>query len=63
MIRQRVNAGLSRAKAQGKRLGRPQVDHRVAVRVRAELTKGTGILKTAKALGIGVGTVQRIKRD
>jgi DNA invertase Pin-like site-specific DNA recombinase len=63
MIRQRVNAGLARAKAQGKRLGRPQVDQRIAARVRAELTKGTGILKTAKALGIGVGTVQRIKRD
>jgi DNA invertase Pin-like site-specific DNA recombinase len=63
MIRQRVNAGLARAKAQGKRLGRPQVDQRIAARVRAELTKGTGILKTAKALGIGVGTVQRIKRE
>jgi DNA invertase Pin-like site-specific DNA recombinase len=63
MIRQRVNAGLARAKAQGKRLGRPQVDHRIAARVRAELTKGTGILKTAKALGVGVGTVQRIKRE
>jgi DNA invertase Pin-like site-specific DNA recombinase len=63
MIRQRVNAGLARAKAQGKRLGRPRVDHRIAARVRAELTKGTGVVKTAKALGIGVGTVQRIKRE
>jgi DNA invertase Pin-like site-specific DNA recombinase len=63
MIRQRVNAGLARAKAQGKRLGRPRVDHRIAARVRAELTKGTGVIKTAKALGIGVGTVQRIKRE
>jgi DNA invertase Pin-like site-specific DNA recombinase len=56
MIRQRVNAGLARAKAQGRRLGRPRVDHRVAARVRAELTKGTGVIKTAKALGIGVGS-------
>lgn len=63
MIRQRVNAGLARAKAQGKRLGRPRVDHRIEARVRAELTKGTGVIKTAKALGIGVGTVQRIKRE
>src|ERR1700720_2103631 len=63
MIQQRVNAGLARAKAQGKRLGRPRVDHRIAARVRAELTKGTGVIKTAKALGIGVGTVQRIKRE
>jgi DNA invertase Pin-like site-specific DNA recombinase len=63
MIRQRVNAGLARAKAQGKRLGRPCVDHRIEARVRAQLTKGTGVIKTAKALGIGVGTVQRIKRE
>jgi DNA invertase Pin-like site-specific DNA recombinase len=63
MIRQRVNAGLARARAQGKRLGRPRVDHRIAARVRDELTKGTGVVKTAKALGIGVGTVQRIKRE
>jgi DNA invertase Pin-like site-specific DNA recombinase len=63
MIRQRVNAGLARAKAQGKRLGRPRVDHKIAARVRAELTKGSGMIKTAKALGIGVGTVQRIKRE
>jgi DNA invertase Pin-like site-specific DNA recombinase len=63
MIRQRVNAGLARAKAQGKRLGRPPVDHRIAARICAELTKGTGVIKTAKALGIGVGTVQRIKRE
>jgi DNA invertase Pin-like site-specific DNA recombinase len=63
MIRQRVNAGLARARAQGKRLGRPRVDHRMEAKVRAELTKGTGVVKTAKALGIGVGTVQRIKRE
>jgi DNA invertase Pin-like site-specific DNA recombinase len=63
MIRQRVNAGLARARAQGKRLGRPRVDHRIEAKVRAELTKGTGVVKTAKALGIGVGTVQRIKRE
>jgi DNA invertase Pin-like site-specific DNA recombinase len=63
MIRQRINAGLARARAQGKRLGRPRVDHRIEAKVRAELTKGTGVVKTAKALGIGVGTVQRIKRE
>jgi DNA invertase Pin-like site-specific DNA recombinase len=63
MIRQRVNAGLARARAQGKHLGRPRVDHRIEARVRAELAKGAGVIKTAKALGIGVGTVQRIKRE
>jgi hypothetical protein len=28
-----------------------------------ELRKGTGILKVAKALGLGTGTVHRIKRE
>ena len=30
---------------------------------RAELAKGTGILKTAKLCKVGTGTVQRIKRE
>ena len=37
MIRQRISAGLSRAKAQGKRLGRPKVPN--AVERRAELPR------------------------
>jgi DNA invertase Pin-like site-specific DNA recombinase len=62
MIRQRINAGLSRAKAQGKRLGRPKVPSAVERQVQRHLAKGAGILKVAKALGLGTGTVQRIKR-
>jgi DNA invertase Pin-like site-specific DNA recombinase len=62
MIRQRIHAGLSRARAQGKRLGRPKVPSAVERQARRHLAKGTGILKVAKALGLGTGTVQRIKR-
>jgi DNA invertase Pin-like site-specific DNA recombinase len=62
MIRQRVSAGLSRARAQGKRLGRPKVPSAVERQARRDLAKGTGILRVAKALGLGTGTVQRIKR-
>jgi DNA invertase Pin-like site-specific DNA recombinase len=62
MIRQRISAGLSRAKAQGKRLGRPKVPSAVERQVQRHLAKGAGILKVAKALGLGTGTVQRIKR-
>ncbi|MBS0642249.1 MAG: recombinase family protein, partial [Proteobacteria bacterium] len=61
MIRERVNAGLARAKAQGKRLGRPPVSPKTERAIRAELATGAGILKVAKALGVGVGTVSRIK--
>jgi DNA invertase Pin-like site-specific DNA recombinase len=65
MIRQRVNLGLKRASAEGtksgKPIGRPRVSDAIEQKVRAQLGRGTGIIKTAKLLGIGVGTVQRIK--
>ena len=63
MIRQRVKAGLKRAVAQGKRLGRPKVDSALERKAQKQLQKGVGILKVAKALGLGTGTVQRIKQE
>jgi DNA invertase Pin-like site-specific DNA recombinase len=63
MIRQRVRAGLKRAIAQGAQLGRPKIDAAVERKVQRQLAKGTGMLKVAKSLGIGTGTVQRIKAD
>jgi DNA invertase Pin-like site-specific DNA recombinase len=63
MIRERVNAGLRRARAQGKTLGRPRVAPEVEDAVRASLKAGTGILKTAKTLGLGTRTVQRIRHE
>ena len=35
----------------------------VVERIRDQLATGAGILRTAKALGCGVGTVHRIKRE
>jgi DNA invertase Pin-like site-specific DNA recombinase len=65
MIVARVNAGMARAKTHGtksgKPIGRPKVSKAVESAVRAELAKGRGILKTAKTLGLGTGTVQKIK--
>jgi DNA invertase Pin-like site-specific DNA recombinase len=60
MIQERVRAGLARARAQGKRLGRPKVGPKVEAAVRAARAKGKGIRKIASELRIGVGTVQRI---
>ena len=60
-IRERTIAGLERARAAGKTLGRPKVADDVEAAVRASLNQGNGILKTAKICGCGVGTVQRIK--
>ncbi len=63
MIRSRVNAGIARARAQGKRLGRRPVSEAVVQRIRERLATGTGILRVAKELGVGTGTVHRVKRE
>lgn len=61
MIRSRVRAGLERAKARGVRLGRPRTGAKVEAAIRARLATGEGIKKVAKAVGVGNGTVSRIK--
>lgn len=61
MIVERVKAGLSRAKAQGTRLGRPNISAGKEAAVRRLLADGTGIVKTARLAGLGVATVQRNK--
>ena len=63
IIKERVKAGLARARAEGKRLGRRPVSNAVVQRIQEQLATGAGILKTAKVLGCGVGTVHRIKRQ
>ena len=60
MIQNRINAGLARAKAQGKVLGRPRVNGGIERAVLAGIKKGTGKRKLAKQLGIGVSTVKRV---
>jgi DNA invertase Pin-like site-specific DNA recombinase len=59
----RVKAGLARARASGKKLGRPRLPNDVIARIRHELESGRGIHSTAKRLGVGVGTVQRVKAE
>jgi hypothetical protein len=46
-----------------KRLGRPGADPDKLRKARAELAKGIGINRVAKAVGLGVGTVQKIKNE
>src|SRR5215469_10914873 len=61
IIVERVRAGLARARAQGKRLGRPTLPPATQQRVRERLVEGMGILKVARVVGVGVSAVQRIK--
>lgn len=63
MIRERVLAGLERARRNGKRLGRPKLPTRVTKRIEKALAKGDlGMLKIATKLGVGLGSVQRVKQ-
>jgi DNA invertase Pin-like site-specific DNA recombinase len=63
MIQQRIHAGLKRAVAQGKTLGRPKVDAALEKRIQAQLRGGKGMRKIARELGVGTGTVQRIRQE
>jgi DNA invertase Pin-like site-specific DNA recombinase len=61
IIRERVNSGLARAKAQGKKLGRPRRDSAKRLNAIRKLRKqGVGINKITHKLGIGVSVVQRV---
>ncbi len=60
IIVERVNAGLARARAQGKTLGRPKVDAATEARIRTFRAAGNGVNKCAKLAGVGVSAVQRI---
>src|SRR6516165_1723074 len=63
MIRQRVHAGLKRAVAEGKTLGRPLNDPDAIAKAKRALRKGMGINRTAKLVGLSNGTVQRLKEE
>ena len=63
IIKERVKAGLARARAEGKRLGRRPISEAVVAQIREQLATGAGILKTAKELGCGTGTVHKVKRE
>jgi hypothetical protein len=60
MIVERVNARLRRARAQGKRLGRPRIGDHVEAAVRRLRGRGSGIKAIARELNIGVSVVQRV---
>lgn len=60
MIQERIRAGLARAKAEGKRLGRPTVSEEVEDEIRDARREGHGIRKIARQLGVGTSVVQRV---
>jgi DNA invertase Pin-like site-specific DNA recombinase len=63
MIQERVRAGLRRAKAEGRRLGRPRIDSATEVAIRKALAAGMGICRAAPEHGVGTAVVQRVKHE
>jgi DNA invertase Pin-like site-specific DNA recombinase len=62
MIRDRVLAGLDRARSSGKRLGRPRTTPFKIDRIRAALDEGRGVRETARLLKVSPAKVREIGR-
>jgi DNA invertase Pin-like site-specific DNA recombinase len=60
IIRERVCAGLEKARAKGRRLGRPTVPASIETAIRAARQAGKGQLAIARDLHVGVSTVRRV---
>lgn len=60
MIQERVKAGLQRAVATGKRLGRPTLPPKKEGEILQLRRKGYGILKIARVARVGSSAVQRV---
>jgi DNA invertase Pin-like site-specific DNA recombinase len=63
MIQQRIHAGLKRAVAQGKTLGRPKIDEAKEATIRRLLRKGIGTKAIARETGASPSVIVRLKRE
>lgn len=62
-IRERIKAGVDRARKQGAIFGRPRTDRSIEERIRKALAKGKGKRKLAQELGVGVSVVMRVAAE
>ncbi len=60
MIRARVNAGIARARAAGKHLGRPPLSPAITKKVLALRHKGRSLRAIAEKVGVSIGSIHRI---
>jgi len=64
LIRERIHAGLARARKGGTRsgraIGRPRVSLKVEMAIQAARAQGKGYNKIAREVGVGSGTVRRV---
>jgi DNA invertase Pin-like site-specific DNA recombinase len=62
MIRDRMIAGLERARASGKRLGRPRTTPYTIRRIQAVLDQGRGVRETARMLKVSPAKLSQVRR-
>ena len=62
MIIARVNAGLDRARGEGKRLGRPKLAVKVRDAAIQALQQGSSIRQAAELSGASVGTIAALRK-
>jgi DNA invertase Pin-like site-specific DNA recombinase len=60
IIRERVNAGLARARSKGVMLGRRPVKPAVEQRIHDLRKDGMGMVRIGRTLGVGTSVVQRV---
>ena len=61
-IRERTREGLTRARSEGKKLGRPAADSQRIEAVKRCRQEGLSIARTAEKLNISVATVKRLQK-
>ena len=61
IIKERTQAGMERARKQGKQIGRPsRINEGLIESIKYMKEKGLGIRKIASELSVGVGTVYKV---
>lgn len=63
LARKRMQLGVLRARKAGKRFGRPKLAPARVEAIRASLAGGLSIRKTARLHGVGISSVQRLKKS
>ena len=64
LLVERTNAGLARARKEGKNLGRPKViNDKTAAEIRAKLSDGTSVARVAREHNVSRMTEMRIRDE
>jgi DNA invertase Pin-like site-specific DNA recombinase len=63
MIRDRVMAGLDRARSSNRRLGRPPMPQFKVERIRQAIVEGRGVRETARTLKVSAAKVSEVRRE